>query len=192
MAYVGNSNNNTTEIRTTRFRFTATEGQVSFTGNDANGLGLSGLDSDSQVYLNGAKLSPDQDFTVPDAATIRLNVAALLNDILEVVEITKVTVVDVGGAAKRSGDTFTGGVAAPTVTLSSASQPTGSQAVKYTNTPWLGTDSIIRTNANNIAENLALKNLVKDDYLTSSQYDEGEETFLGMPFIWGKRVSNFS
>ena len=32
--------------------------------------------------------------------------------------------------------------------------------------------------ANNIAENLALKNLVKDDYLTSSQYDEGEETFL--------------
>ena len=61
MAYVGNSNNNTTEIRTTRFRFTATEGQVSFTGNDANGLGLSGLDSDSQVYLNGAKLSPDQD-----------------------------------------------------------------------------------------------------------------------------------
>ena len=52
MTYVGNSNNNTTEIRTTRFRFTATEGQVSFTGNDANGLGMSGLDSDSQVYLN--------------------------------------------------------------------------------------------------------------------------------------------
>ena len=101
MTYIGNSNNNSTEIRTTRFRFTATEGQVSFTGNDANGLSLSGLDSDSQVYLNGAKLSPDQDFTVPDAATIRLNVAALLNDILEVIEITKVTVVDVGGAERE-------------------------------------------------------------------------------------------
>ena len=43
--------------------------------------------------------------------------------------------------------------------------------------------------ANNIAENLALKNLVKDDYLTSSQYDEGEETFLGMPFIWERELA---
>ena len=43
--------------------------------------------------------------------------------------------------------------------------------------------------ANNIAENLALKNLVKDDYLTSSQYDEGEETFLGMPFVWERELA---
>ena len=77
MTYIGNSNNTSTEIRTTRFRFTATEGQVSFTGNDANGLGMSGLDSDSQVYLNGAKLSPDQDFTVPNATTIRLNLSLI-------------------------------------------------------------------------------------------------------------------
>ncbi len=173
MTYIGNSNNNSTEIRTTRFRFTATEGQVSFTGNDANGLGMSGLDSDSQVYLNGAKLSPDQDFTVPDAATIRLNVAALLNDILEVIEITKVTVVDVGGAAKRSGDTFTGGVAAPTVTLSNSSQPTGNQAVKYVNTPWLGTNSIIRTNANNIAENITIDSATNGMSAGPIQIDSG-------------------
>ena len=79
-----------------------------------------------------------------------------MNDILEVVEVSQVTVTDVGGAAKRSGDTFTGGVAAPTVTLSDASQPTGSQAIKYTNAPWLGSNSIIRTNANNIAENITI------------------------------------
>ena len=158
MTYIGNSNNTSTEIRTTRFRFTATEGQVSFTGNDANGLGMSGLDSDSQVYLNGAKLSPDQDFTVPNAATIRLNVAALLN---------------VGGAAKRSGDTFTGGVAAPTITLSNSSQPTGNQAVKYVNTPWLGTNSIIRTNANNIAENITIDSATNGMSAGPIQIDSG-------------------
>ena len=31
--------------------------------------------------------------------------------------------------------------------------------------------------------------MVKDDYLTSSQYDEGEETFLGMPFIWERELA---
>ena len=155
MSYIGANANNQIELRTTRFRFTATEGQTTFSGNDANGVSLSGVDSSSHVFLNGAKLSPDGDFTTTGSNVV-LSTAAFLNDILEVVEVSQVTVTDVGGAAKRSGDTFTGGVAAPTVTLSDASQPTGSQAVKYINTPWLGTNSIIRTNANNIAENITI------------------------------------
>ena len=155
MAYIGSNANNQIELRTTRFRFTATEGQTTFSGNDANGVSLSGVDSSSHVFLNGAKLSPDGDFTTTGSNVV-LSTAAFLNDILEVVEVSQVTVTDVGGAAKRSGDTFTGGVAMPTLTLSDASQPTGNQAVKYTNTPWLGTNSIIRTNANNIAENITI------------------------------------
>jgi len=155
MSYIGANANNQIELRTTRFRFTATEGQTTFSGNDANGVSLSGVDSSSHVFLNGAKLSPDGDFTTTGSNVV-LSTAAFLNDILEVVEVTQVTVTDVGGAAKRSGDTFTDGVAAPTVTLRDASQPTGNQAVKYTNTPWLGTNSIIRTNANNIAENITI------------------------------------
>ena len=155
MAYVGADANSTIELRSTRFRFTATEWQTTFSGNDANGVSLSGIDSSSHVFLNGARLSPDGDFTTTGANLV-LSTAAFLNDILEVVEVTSVTVTDVGGAAKRSGDTFTGGVAAPTVTLSSSAQPTGSQAVKYSNTPWLGSNSIIRTNAQNIAENITI------------------------------------
>ena len=155
MAYIGSNANQTVELRTTRFRFTATEGQTTFSGNDANGVSLSGVDSSSHVFLNGAKLSPEGDFTTTGSNVV-LSTAAFLNDILEVVEVSQVTVTDVGGAAKRSGDTFTGGVAMPTLTLSDTSQPTGSQAVKYTNTPWLGTNSIIRTNANNIAENITI------------------------------------
>ena len=136
MAYIGTNANNQVELRTTRFRFTATEGQTTFSGNDANGVSLTGIDSSSHVFLNGARLSPDGDFRTTGANLV-LSSAAFLNDILEVVEVSQVTVTDVGGAAKRSGDIFTGGVTAPTITLNDASQPTGSQAVKYSNSPWL-------------------------------------------------------
>ncbi len=40
MAYIGSNANQTVELRTTRFRFTATEGQTTFSGNDANGVSL--------------------------------------------------------------------------------------------------------------------------------------------------------
>ena len=86
---------------------------------------------------------------------------------------TQVTVTDVGGAAKRSGDIFTGGVTAPTITLNDASQPTGSQAVKYSNAPWLGTNSIIRTNANNIAENITVDSATNGMSAGPIQIDSG-------------------
>ena len=105
MSYLGSNANQTVELRTTRFRFTATEGQTTFSGNDANGVSLSGVDSSSHVFLNGAKLSPDGDFTT-NGSNVVLSTAAFLNDILEVVEVTQVTVTDVSGSAKRSGDTL--------------------------------------------------------------------------------------
>ena len=80
MAYIGANANNQIELRTTRFRFTATEGQTTFSGNDANGVSLSGVDSSSHVFLNGAKLSPDGDFTTTGSNVV-LSTAAFLNDI---------------------------------------------------------------------------------------------------------------
>ena len=70
MSYLGSNANQTVELRTTRFRFTATEGQTTFSGNDANGVSLSGVDSSSHVFLNGAKLSPDGDFTTTGANVV--------------------------------------------------------------------------------------------------------------------------
>ena len=98
MAYIGTNANNQVELRTTRFRFTATEGQTTFSGNDANGVSLTGIDSSSHVFLNGARLSPDGDF-ITTGANLVLSSAAFLNDILEVVDVSQVTVTDVGGAA---------------------------------------------------------------------------------------------
>ena len=172
MSYIGSNANSTVELRSTRFRFTATEGQTTFSGNDANGVSLTGIDSSSHIFLNGAKLSPEGDFTTTGSNVV-LSVAAALNDILEVTEVTQVTVTDVGGAAKRSGDTFTGGIAAPTVTMSGGAQPTGGQALKFSNSPYLGANSIIRTNAQNIAENITIDSSTNGVSAGTIQIDSG-------------------
>ena len=155
MAYLGQGNNNVVELRNTRYRYVATEGQTVFTGADGNGSTLINMDSASHVFLNGAKLSPDGDFTT-NGSNVVLSTAAYLNDILEIVEITRVTVTDAGGAAKRSGDTFTGNAIAPDFRMNRSSQATNTSAVKRSEAPWVGSNSIIRTNAQNIAENITI------------------------------------
>ena len=145
MAYLGQGNNNVVELRNTRFRYTATEGQTSFTGADANGTSLVNIDSGSAVFLNGSRLSIDGDYTVAGGNTLTLTTAAYLNDIIEIVEITQVTVTDAGGAAKRSGDTFTGNAIAPDFRMNRSTQATDTSAVKRSESPWLGSNSIIRS-----------------------------------------------
>ena len=156
MAYLGQGNNNVVELRNTRFRYTATEGQTSFTGADGNGSTLVGIDSDTSIYLNGSRLSVDGDYTISGSNTITLSTAAYLNDILEIVEVQRVTVSDAGGAVKRSGDTLTGNLIGPTFRPNRATQAANADVVKRSETPYLGSNSIIRTNANNIAENITI------------------------------------
>lgn len=155
MAYLGVGNNDVVELRNTRYRYVATEGQTVFTGADGNGSSLISMDSASHVFLNGAKLSPDGDFTT-NGTNVVLSLSAALNDILEIVEITKVTVADAGGAVKRSGDTLTGNLFGPTFRPNRATQATNADVVKRSETPYAGANSIIRTNANNIAENITI------------------------------------
>ena len=157
MSYVGNPNTNQVEIRTTRFRYTATEGQTVFSGGDTNGLSLTGIDSSSAMFLNGAKLSIDGDYAINKVTpSITLTSGAFLNDILEVVELTQVTIADVGGAVKRSGDTMSGNLVAPTMALSRTEMPAQTGVMKRSDAPFLGTNSVIRTNAQNIAENITI------------------------------------
>lgn len=156
MTYIGTSNNNVVELRRSRYRYTATEGQTVFSGADGNNQSLANLDSGSTIFLNGSKLSPDGDFTLSNGNTITLSTGAYANDILEIIEITKVTVADAGGAVKRSGDTLTGNLVGPTFRPNRLTQATNADAVKRSETPYVGSNSIIRTNANNIAENITI------------------------------------
>ena len=156
MSYIGASNNNKVELRHSRFRFTATEGQTVFNGNDANGQALANVDSGSSIFLNGSRLTIDGDYTIATNNQITLTTGAYLNDILEVYEISQVTIADVGGAVKRSGDIMTGNLTTPNLVITRGTQPAASDVIKRSETPYLGTNSIIRTNAQNIAENITI------------------------------------
>ena len=83
-ALAGSSVNGTSA----RFKYVATAGQTTFSGNDANGNSLtydvaSGT-AFADIYLNGVKLDPS-DFTATNGTSIVLGSAAQLNDILSVV-----------------------------------------------------------------------------------------------------------
>ena len=83
-ALAGSSVNGTSD----RFRFVATAGQTTFSGNDANGNSLTydvaGGTAFADIYLNGVKLDTS-DFTATNGTSIVLGSAAQLNDVLVVV-----------------------------------------------------------------------------------------------------------
>ncbi len=80
----GSSVNGTSQ----RFKFTATAGQTTFSGSDANGNTLTydvaGGTAFADIYLNGVKLDTS-DFTATNGTSIVLGSGATLNDILQVV-----------------------------------------------------------------------------------------------------------
>ena len=71
-----------------RYRYTATAGQTSVSGSDANGLTLSYIAGKEQVYLNGVLLVRDSDYTASNGTSITSLAALALNDIVEIITFT--------------------------------------------------------------------------------------------------------
>ena len=83
MPYIGNQPG--TGVRS-RFIYTATASQTTFSGADDNGKTLKYSDSAYvDVFLNGICLVPGTDYTASTKTSIVLTQAASLNDTLEVV-----------------------------------------------------------------------------------------------------------
>jgi hypothetical protein len=101
--WVDSSSNNTSFdpniIR--RKTFTATGGQTAFIAD------YSFTDGYEQVYLNGLLLVKNTDYTTVNSIQINLNVAAVVNDIVEIVAVTNLNAVGAAGALTTS-NTFTG------------------------------------------------------------------------------------
>ena len=111
-----------------RFQYQASAGQTSFSGSDANSLVLSYNDTlYMDVYQNGILLVPGDDYTATTGTTMVLEQAASLNDIVEMV------VYDVFSVA----NSFT-------------------KTESDTRYPFLGNDSIIRTNGNTISADITI------------------------------------
>ena len=111
-----------------RFIYQATAGQTSFSGSDANSLSLTYPDGEYvDVYQNGILLKPATDYTATSGTTVVLVTGASANDVVEIIVY----------------DTF-----------SIANSYTKAEAdSRY---PFLGNDSIIRTNGQTISADITI------------------------------------
>jgi hypothetical protein len=71
-----------------RYRYTASGGETSVSGTDANGLTLSYLAGKEQVYLNGVLLARTSDYTATDGTSITSLAALAANDLVEIITFT--------------------------------------------------------------------------------------------------------
>jgi len=111
-----------------RYIYQATAGQTTFSGSDANSLTLSYPDGEYvDVYQNGILLKPATDYTATSGTTVVLVTGASLNDVVEIIVY----------------DTF-----------SIANSYTKAEA--DTRYPFLGNDSIIRTNGQTISADVTI------------------------------------
>ena len=111
-----------------RFIYQATAGQTTFSGSDANSLSLTYPDGEYvDVYQNGILLKPATDYTATSGTTVVLVTGASVNDVIEIIVY----------------DTF-----------SIANSYTKAEA--DTRYPFLGNDSIIRTNGQTISADVTI------------------------------------
>jgi len=71
-----------------RYRYTASGGETSVSGADANGATLSYLVGKEQVYLNGVLLARTSDYTASNGTSISSLAALAAGDILEIITFT--------------------------------------------------------------------------------------------------------
>ena len=117
MPYIGNQLG--TGVRS-RFIYTATASQTTFTGADNNGKTLKYADSDYiDVFLNGVCLVPGTDYTASTKTSVVLGTGASASDTLEVVAYDIASIADT--VSKADGGTFNGDLgitnSSPDITL---------------------------------------------------------------------------
>ena len=112
----------------TRFIYQATAGQTSFSGSDANSNTLTYSDGEYvDVYQNGILLNPATDYTSTTGTTVVLVTGASVNDVVEIVVYDAFSIAN--SYTKSESDT------------------------RY---PFLGNDSIIRTNGQTISADVTI------------------------------------
>ena len=111
-----------------RFVYQATEGQTSFSGSDANSLTLSYTDTlYMDVYQNGVLLKAGTDYAATTGTSVVLVTGASLNDIVEMITYDVFSV----------NETYT-------------------KTESDDRYPFLGNNSIIRTNGNTISADITI------------------------------------
>ena len=111
-----------------RFIYQATAGQTTFSGSDANALTLTYVDGEYvDVYQNGILLKPATDYTSTSGTSVVLVTGASANDVVEIIVYDAFSIAN--SYTKSESDT------------------------RY---PFLGNDSIIRTNGQTISSDITI------------------------------------
>ena len=138
-----------------RFVYQATAGQTSFSGSDADSKVLSYQDSlYLDVYQNGVLLKPGTDYTATTGTTVVLVSSASANDVVEMVVYD---VFDVANSYSKS-DSDT----------------------RY---PFLGNNSIIRTNGNSISTDITISSSTNG--LSAGPITVGSSSTVTVAGDWG-------
>ena len=103
-------NNLPTTVTMLRWKKTATAGQTVLTGNDDNAISLVYTAGFEQVYLNGAHLTRNADYTASDGATITMSVALLVGDLVEVMAYAPTSIVGTNSTGINFTQSGTGAV----------------------------------------------------------------------------------
>ena len=108
-----------------RFIYTATAGQTSFSGGDDNGITLTYTDSEYlDVYQNGVLLVPGDDYAATTGTTVVLVQGASLNDKVEMIQYQAFGVADT--VSRADGGAFGGNISTSgTLAVTGASTLTG-------------------------------------------------------------------
>jgi prepilin-type processing-associated H-X9-DG protein len=113
-----------------RFIYTATAGQTSFSGGDDNGITLTYTDSEYlDVYQNGVLLVPGDDYAATTGTTVVLVQGASLNDKVEMIQYQAFGVADT--VSRADGGAFGGNISTSgTLAVTGTSTLTGALSAK--------------------------------------------------------------
>jgi len=106
------------EAQRTKYYVTATGGETSISGTDDNGATITfTAGAQIDVRLNGVSLKQGDDYNTTVANTVGGLTALTAGQLVEIVVYEKFVLADM---VKKSGDTMTGGLSAPSITSSSS------------------------------------------------------------------------
>lgn len=159
MAYIGAVDVSVSSTRTNQFwNKTITVSSKTLTGIDDRGSRLTIPQSYAKyaVYYNGLRLTHYSDYTHSTDDVLTFTETLNPGDVVYVEFFTANELHSSNEPLPLTGGTATGTIEAPEIVRTNKSQPEGYQLLSRVNAPYIGDNSIIRTNESLIKQNLEI------------------------------------
>lgn len=157
MAYIGGSEAQAQKRQNRFWNFTVTSPTNTFQGNDDRGNPLTLPNSYEQyaVYYNGVRLSHISDYT-HSGSVLTFNQTTNNGDVVGVEVFTSNEIFSFREPLPITGGIATGNLQAPDFARTNTNQPSDNNLLSRKNAPYLGDNSLVRTNASVIDADLEI------------------------------------